>query len=231
MIPVRDDNPAHITPFVTYGLIAICVLVYLWQWSTDLSLREAIYQGLGLIPGVLTGRAPDEWQAVPWVPGWLTVFSSMFLHGSVGHLLGNMIFLWVFGNNIEDAMGHGRFIVFYLVCGCAAVLAQVVPDPGSLVPMVGASGAISGVLGAYLLLYPRARILIALPPPLIFITVGWFRAIWVLTAWFALQLLMSIGLPADGGGVAFGAHVGGFIAGLALIPLFKNPQVPLWRAH
>jgi membrane associated rhomboid family serine protease len=155
----------------------------------------------------------------------------MFLHGSVGHLLGNMIFLWVFGNNIEDAMGHGRFIVFFLVCGCAAVLAQVVPDPASLVPMVGASGAISGVLGAYLLLYPRARILIALPPPLIFVTVGWFRAIWVLTAWFALQLLMSIGLPGDGGGVAFGAHVGGFIAGLALIPLFKNPQVPLWRAH
>lgn len=231
MIPVRDDNPAHITPFVTYGLIAACVLVYLWQWSAGAVVRDAVYQGLGLIPGVLTGRAPPEWQAVAWVPGWLTVFSSMFLHGSVGHLLGNMIFLWVFGNNIEDAMGHARFTLFYLVCGVAAVVAQVLPEPASSVPMVGASGAISGVLGAYLLLYPRARILIALPPPLIFVTVGWFRAIWVLTIWFVLQLAMSIGFGSLASGVAFTAHVGGFLAGLALIPLFKFAHVPLWRSH
>jgi membrane associated rhomboid family serine protease len=148
----------------------------------------------------------------------------------VGHLLGNLLFLWVFGNNIEDAMGHTRFVFFYLFCGVAAVLAQILPDPASAVPMVGASGAISGVLGAYMLLYPRARILIALPPPLIFVTVGWFRAIWVLTVWFALQLAMSMVFDTESG-IAFGAHIGGFLAGLMLIPLFKFAHVPLWRSH
>jgi membrane associated rhomboid family serine protease len=149
----------------------------------------------------------------------------MFLHGGLGHLLGNLLFLWVFGNNVEDAMGHLRFLGFYLLCGVAAVIAQVLPDPTSNLPMVGASGAISGVLGAYMLLYPRARVLLALPPPFIFITIGWFRAIWVLAGWFALQLLMGAGVrPPEGeaGGVAFGAHIGGFVAGMVLIPLFKR---------
>lgn len=229
MIPVRDDNPAHITPYITYGLIASCALVYLWQIGGGPSHLAESFAGLGMTPEILTGAAQSN-ATQPWVPGWMTVFTSMFLHGSIAHLLGNLLFLWVFGNNIEDAMGHTRFVFFYLFCGVAAVLAQVLPDPASAVPMVGASGAISGVLGAYLLLYPRARILIALPPPLIFVTVGWFRAIWVLTAWFALQLAMSVGFG-GGSGIAFGAHIGGFLAGLLLIPLFKFAHVPLWRSH
>jgi len=229
VIPVRDDNPAHITPWVTYLLIGSCALIYLWQIGSGSAHLAASFAGLGMTPEVLTGLAqPDAVQ--PWVPAWMTVFTSMFLHGSVGHLLGNLLFLWVFGNNIEDAMGHIRFVFFYLFCGVAAVLAQVLPDPASAVPMVGASGAISGVLGAYMLLYPRARILIALPPPLIFVTVGWFRAIWVLTAWFVLQLAMSMVFDTESG-IAFGAHIGGFLAGLVLIPLFKFAHVPLWRSH
>ena len=230
MIPVRDDNPAHITPWITYLLIVSCVVIYGWQvWGGEAHLA-ASFSGLGMTPEILTGQATDAARQ-PWVPGWMTVFTSMFLHGSLPHLLGNLLFLWVFGNNIEDAMGHARFTLFYLVCGVAAVVAQVLPEPASSVPMVGASGAISGVLGAYLLLYPRARILIALPPPLIFVTVGWFRAIWVLTIWFVLQLAMSIGFGSLASGVAFTAHVGGFLAGLALIPLFKFAHVPLWRSH
>ena len=230
MIPVRDDNPAHLTPWITYLLIFACVAIYIWQFVGGDAHFEASFGGLGVTPGILTGVLPAETSQL-WVPSWMTVFTSMFLHGSIGHLLGNLLFLWVFGNNIEDAMGHARFTAFYLVCGVAAVAAQVLPDPASAIPMVGASGAISGVLGAYLLLYPRARILIALPPPLIFVTVGWFRAVWVLTIWFVLQLAMSLGIESRGGGVAFAAHVGGFLAGLVLIPLFKFAHVPLWRGH
>ncbi len=230
MIPVRDDNPAHIRPYVTWALILACALIYGWQiWGGEAHLA-ASFSGLGMTPQILTGLAATG-SPQPWVPGWMTVFTSMFLHGSLAHLLGNLLFLWVFGNNIEDAMGHLRFSLFYLACGLAAVAAQVLPEPASAVPMVGASGAISGVLGAYLLLYPRARILIALPPPLIFVTIGWFRAIWVLTIWFLLQLVMSIGFGMASSGVAFMAHVGGFVAGLALIPLFKFAHVPLWRSH
>lgn len=230
MIPGRDDNPAHITPIVTYVLIGACLLVYAWQLAGGESHLQASFVGLGVTPAALTGSAPAA-GVVPWVPGWITIFTSMFLHGSIGHLLGNLIFLWVFGNNIEDAMGHGRFVFFYLFCGVIAVFVQVLPDPSSIVPMVGASGAISGVLGAYLVLYPRARILIALPPPLIFVTIGWFRAIWVLTLWFALQLAMSVAFGSEEGGIAFAAHVGGFLAGVLLVPLFKFAHVPLWRNH
>jgi len=229
VIPVSDDNPAHITPWITFGLIGSCALVFLWQIGSGNEHLLSTFAGLGVTPEILTGRAQAD-ALQPWVPGWMTIFTSMFLHGSFGHLLGNLIFLWVFGNNIEDAMGHARFMFFYLCCGLAAVLAQVLPDPASAVPMVGASGAISGVLGAYLLLYPRARILIALPPPLIFVTIGWFRAVWVLAAWFLMQLLMGLFFDADSG-IAFGAHIGGFVAGLALIPLFKFAHVPLWRNH
>ena len=179
MIPVHDDNPAHITPWVTWGLIAACCLVFLWQLSSGEAWSQEIVAGLGATPEVILGGAGAT-EDPPWVAPWATVFTSMFLHGSSAHLFGNMLFLWVFGNNVEDAMGHGRFIVFYLACGVAAVLAQALPDPASTVPMVGASGAISGVLGAYLLLYPRARVLLALPPPLVFLTIGWVRAVWVL---------------------------------------------------
>jgi membrane associated rhomboid family serine protease len=230
VIPVRDDNPAHITPWITYLLIASCVVIYGWQvWGGE-AHRAASFSGLGMTPEILTGQVADAARQ-PWVPGWMTVFTSMFLHGSLPHLLGNLLFLWVFGNNIEDAMGHGRFIVFYLTCGAIAVFAQALPDPSSAVPMVGASGAISGVLGAYLLLYPKARVLLALPPPLIFFTIGWVRAVWVLAAWFIGQVAMGWFSGMSGGGVALGAHIGGFVAGMLLIPLFKARHVPLWRSH
>jgi membrane associated rhomboid family serine protease len=160
----------------------------------------------------------------------------MFLHGGLLHLAGNMLYLWVFGNNIEDAMGHARFFAFYLLCGVAAVFAQVAPNPASIVPMIGASGAISGVLGAYMLLYPRARVLLGLPIGFLIVQLGRFPAVWVLAVWFIMQLLMG-GLNftrppgAQDGGIAFGAHVGGFVAGLLLVTLLKRRDVPLWRRY
>lgn len=230
MIPVHDDNPTHITPWLTWGLIAACVLVFLWQWMLGAAGMQASIAGLGATPEVLLGRG-HALEDPPWVPGWLTVFTSMFLHGSWAHLLGNLLFLHVFGNNIEDAMGHARFMVFYLLCGAVGVFAQALPQPDSAMPMVGASGAISGVLGAYLLLYPRARVLIGLPPPLAFLTIGWVRAVWVLLVWFAMQLLMVTVTGMSGGGVAFGAHIGGFVAGMALVPVFKQSHIRLFRRH
>jgi membrane associated rhomboid family serine protease len=230
VIPVHDDNPTHITPWVTWALIGACVLVFIWQAIGGDMRFGAIIAGLGATPEVLFGRE-HALEDPPWVPAWATVFTSMFLHGWLAHLLGNMLFLWVFGNNVEDAMGHARFIAFYLLCGVVAVFAQALPDPAGTVPMVGASGAISGVLGAYLLLYPRARVLLALPPPLMFLTIGWVRAVWVLVGWFLMQLFMAGMNGIGGGGVAFGAHIGGFLAGMALVPLLKQSHVPLFRRH
>jgi len=160
----------------------------------------------------------------------------MFLHAGFWHMAGNMWFLWIFGNNVEDAMGHVRFVFFYLLCGIAAVFAQVLPNPGSIVPMVGASGAISGVLGAYMLLFPRARVLLGLPVGFLIIQLGRWPAVWVLAAWFGLQLVMGSLSAAQipgrtEGGIAFGAHIGGFVAGLLLVALFKRRGVPLWRRH
>jgi membrane associated rhomboid family serine protease len=151
----------------------------------------------------------------------------MFLHGGWMHIIGNMLYLWIFGNNVEDAMGHRRFIVFYLLCGIAAALAQALPNPSSEVPMIGASGAISGVLGAYLLLYPHARVLVVIPiffyPYTVRIPAGW-----VLGFWFLMQVASSLSAPEQQGGVAWSAHIGGFVAGMALIPLFKYKQVRLF---
>lgn len=143
------------------------------------------------------------------------------------HLIGNMLYLWVFGNNVEDAMGHKRFIVFYLSCGLLAALTQAVLNPDSEIPMIGASGAISGVLGAYLLLHPRARILVVIPIGILIYT-PWIAAYWVLGFWFVLQLVNSLMSASEMGGVAYGAHIGGFVAGMLLIPLFKYRQVALF---
>jgi len=200
----------------------------------NVGAQQAAY-AFGLVPAVLTGREvlPPE---IAMIPAWGTVLTSMFMHGGIWHLAGNMLYLWIFGNNIEDAMGHGRFLVFYVICGVAAVFAQVLPNPGSIIPMVGASGAISGVLGAYMLLYPRARVLLGLPLGFLILQLGRFPAIWVLAAWFGMQLVMgtiaSAQVPGDSqGGVAFGAHIGGFVAGCALVTLFKRRDVPLWRRY
>lgn len=218
MIPLRDDNPTRTTPFVSYALIAACVVVFLWQAALGPRMEAAIY-AFGLIPDVLLGdaRLPPD---VAVVPAWLTVFTSMFLHGGWMHLIGNMLYLWIFADNVEDRLGHGRFVVFYLLCGVAAAMAQALPDPGSQVPMVGASGAISGVLGAYLLMYPRAHVLVLIPLG-VFTQLVRLPALVVLGLWFVLQLV-SEALAADGAGVAFRAHIGGFVAGLALLPVFRR---------
>jgi len=225
MIPLHDDNPTEITPVVTVGIIVICVLVFLWQVAHPAPVARAIVFAFGMIPAVLTGQAvlPPE---LGVIPPELTVFTSMFMHGGWMHLIGNMLYLWIFGNNVEDSMGHARFIVFYLVCGIAAALAQTLIDPTSEIPMIGASGAISGVLGAYLLLYPRARVLVGIPLGF-FLWTTYLPAAAVLGFWFLLQLLSSAAASSGQGGVAFFAHIGGFVAGMALIPLFKHSRVPL----
>ncbi|HKK03112.1 MAG TPA: rhomboid family intramembrane serine protease [Gammaproteobacteria bacterium] len=218
MIPLRDENPVGITPVVTWLLVGACVAAFLWQMSAGAEGFNRIVFGLGVIPAVLLGHAqlPEE---IAMVPPVATVFTSMFLHGGWLHLAGNMLYLWIFGDNIEERMGGVRFLVFYLACGVAAVLAQALPAPEGVVPMVGASGAISGVLGAYLLLFPRARVLVLVPLGFILQAVR-LPALWVLGLWFGIQLLSSLMAPEGEGGVAFRAHLGGFIAGLALAPLF-----------
>ncbi len=225
MIPIHDDAPARSLPVFTTAFIVACVMVFLWQIGGSPAHQQNVIYALGVIPSVLLGNAHLDPQLV-WVPAYATVVTSMFLHGGWMHLIGNMLYLWVFGNNVEDATGHLRFIVFYIVCGVAAVFAQALPNPESTIPMVGASGAISGVLGAYLLLHPRARVLVAIPLGFYFHTLRLPAAI-VLGLWFVLQLVNSLLADQGQGGVAFGAHIGGFIAGMALIPLFKKRGVRL----
>ena len=225
MIPIHDNNPTTLKPIITVALMISCVLVFVCQISHSEHAQQIIVYALGAIPAVLFAGAimPEE---IAWIPPGLTVVTSMFLHGSWGHLIGNMLYLWIFGNNIEDSMGHLRFSLFYLLCGAAALLAQALPNPDSEIPMVGASGAISGILGAYLLLYPHARVLVLIPLGFIIQTIQ-LKAAWVLGLWFAIQLLSSTLKISGESGVAFGAHIGGFIAGLALIPLFKHKNIAL----
>ena len=226
MFPIHDDNPTRITPYVSYVLLAACILVFLWQVSLDDMVHQAVVYAFGVIPSVLFAvkSLPAELELLP---AWLTIFTSMFLHGGWMHLIGNMLYLWVFGNNVEDAMGHARFILFYLSCGLLAALTQAVFNPASEIPMIGASGAISGVLGAYLLLHPRARILVIIPIGILIYS-PWIAAYWVLGFWFVLQLVNSVTSTSDTGGVAYGAHLGGFVAGMVLIPFFKYRHVSLF---
>jgi len=235
VFPYKDDNPTVLKPIVTLGIIIINVLA--WVIVQGAGTREAVAASvcqLGLIPGELLGTVPVG-TAVPLGAGmtcvlenphYAAVVTSMFMHGGWGHLIGNMWFLWVFGNNIEDAMGHTRFAFFYIISGVAAAAAQVLTDSHGQVPMVGASGAISGVMGAYLLLYPRVRVhtLLVLG---VFITRMAVPAYVMLGYWFVLQLLLGTAgtLSKVHGGVAFWAHVGGFVAGLVLIKLFVNPDL------
>lgn len=230
MIPLRDDNPTTIRPYITIALIAACVLVFLWQISLGQKGFEAAIAALGVIPVTLLGDESLP-PALYMVPPTATLFTSMFLHGGFMHLAGNMLYLWIFGNNVEDAMGHVRFVVFYLLSGIAAAMAQALPNPDSTIPMIGASGAISGVLGAYLLLYPRARVLVLIPLGG-FSRIVYVPAMFVLGFWFVLQLISTALADPGQGGVAFGAHIGGFVAGMVLIPLFKHRHVRLFApAH
>ena len=225
MIPLRDDNPATLSPVITVGLIALCTLAFFWQLSLG-ARAEMVIQVLGVMPAALFGKQSLSTELMH-VPVALTVVTSMFLHGGWTHLIGNMLYLWIFGNNVEDAMGHGRFVLFYLLCGAAAVLAQAVPVPDSTIPMIGASGAISGVLGAYLLLYPHARVLVLIPLGY-FSRMVYLPAMVVLGFWFLLQLVSTLLANPNQPGVAFGAHAGGFVAGMLLIPLFKRRGLRLF---
>ena len=205
-------------PLWTVSLIVLNVLIFLYQYFGTQQFGQVIYE-FGLIPGNLTG-ASDALAPRGGFPATLTIFTSMFLHGGWMHLGGNMLFLWIFGNNIEDVLGHGRFILFYLAAGVAAAFAQVFVDPASEIPMVGASGAISGILGAYIILFPRAKIL-----TLIFLGffITWLRirAVWFLGIWFAIQSFNVLLPGSSEGGVAFRAHIGGFVAGAALLFVLK----------
>ncbi len=242
MIPYHDENETRRTPVITMILIAACVITWIFvQGAGAERPLAASVCNLGLIPGELTGSANPgarfpmgEGLVCVVDPGAQTtnILTSMFLHGSWMHLIGNMWFLWLFGNNIEDSMTRPRFLAFYLLSGLAAALLQVFADPGSIVPMVGASGAISGVMGAYLVLYPRVRVFTLVP-------LGFFLTSMALPAWFMLvywAFLQLIGgftsIGAEGGGVAFWAHIGGFVAGVVLVKLFARPQdVREHRSH
>jgi membrane associated rhomboid family serine protease len=227
MFPISDDNPRIGTPVVTWSIIAVCVLVFLWQFSLGPNDGQIAAFQFGMIPARLFGTAELD-AALVEVPAWATVFTSMFMHGGWMHLGFNMLFLWIFGDNVEDSMGHVRYLAFYLLCGVAAALAQAVINPSSTIPMIGASGAISGVLGAYLLLHPHAtvRTVIFLG---IFATMMHLPALIVLGLWFLLQLASAAFSNSGEAGVAFWAHVGGFVAGMALVPLFKKRDVALFQ--
>ena len=226
MFPIRDEHPASRLPLATTALVAVCALVFLWQSMVDAAVAARAAFALGMIPAVLLGRAELATELVLVAP-WVTLFTSMFLHGGLLHLLGNLLFLWVFGNNVEAAMGHGRFLVFYVACGIIAALAHAWSEPMSEVPLVGASGAVSGILGAYLLLFPRSRVLVVVP--LVFLPwTLYLPAAAVLGFWFAAQVVAGTLAGEDAGGIAWVAHVGGFAAGLSLVALFRRRGVPLW---
>ena len=235
MFPYRDENPQFYTPWVTISFIVLNALawVVIQGMGSEPALSSSVCR-LGLIPADFLERVPGR-VAIPLSPelncvisgerNWYTAITSMFMHGSWFHLIGNMWFLWVFGNNVEDSMGHFRYAMFYLLCGLAAGGAQSFTDPNSLVPMVGASGAIGGIMGAYIVLYPRVRVhmLVFLG---FYITTIVVPAFVMLGYWFIIQLLS--GLPSLGskeGGVAFWAHVGGFLAGAILIFVFRDREL------
>ena len=214
MIPLKDDNPTTGTPIVTYFLIGICIVIFIAQLSSQSYKTGQLFYSYGLIPSVLMGhnQLPMDIYAIP---AYATIFSSMFMHGGFMHLIGNMLYMWIFADNIEDNLGITKFIIFYLLCGIGAAMTQVLMDTHSQVPMIGASGAIGGVLGAYLINHPNARVLVLIP-------FGFFsqllkiRALYVLGFWFILQFISS------GGGVAYAAHIGGFVSGMVLILFFNK---------
>ncbi len=219
MIPLKDDLPTRTFPFVTIAIIALNIVVFFYEVSLG-PRTEALIFTYGVIPfnliyGVESGRPP--------IPIFASLFTSMFLHGGFMHVAGNMLYLWIFGNNIEDVMGHLRFVFFYLICGIAAVYSHALLDATSQVPMIGASGAVSGVLGAYLLLFPHAKVL-TLIPIFFFIRIVQVPAVIVLGLWIVVQFVNGLFSGSQMGGVAWFAHVGGFLIGMALIHLFKKKQ-------
>lgn len=227
MIPIRDLHPPSRTPYVTYGLIAVNVFVFFFGLSLDVEVRRALVSYFGFIPALFSTGAV----LVPVTEGGasdhlFTPFTSMFLHGDFAHIVGNMWFLHVFGDNVEDALGKARFTAFYFAAGLFAALAQLVVDPASTLPMIGASGAVAGVLGAYLVLYPRARVLVLVP---IFVIVSFFEwpAYLVVGEWFVIQVLaglIALSRETPSGGVAWFAHIGGFLVGLVSARALSLPD-------
>ena len=215
----QDQQYQQPPTIITLGIIIICSLVFIWQLTTGLPERYISY-GFGVTPGLLFNQHPT---LIHPFPVWLTIFSSMFLHGSWLHLIGNMFYLWVFGRTIEDRIGHIRFLVFYLLCGVIAVFSHALLDIQSMIPMIGASGAISGILGAYLILYPQSRVLIILPLIVVFYSY-WVPAWIVLLIWFVWQVAAAFIYDAQQSGIAWAAHIGGFIAGMVFIWLFTPAQ-------
>ena len=214
MIPLKDDNPTSGKPIITYFIIGMCIIIFLIQIGSQSYKTGQLFYSYGLIPSVLMGhkQLPLDLYAIP---AWLTIFTSMFMHGGFMHLAGNMLYMWIFADNIEDNLGPTNFLIFYLLAGIGAGMTQVLMDTNSQVPMVGASGAIGGVLGAYLINHPNAKVLVLIP-------FGFFsqlikiRALYVLGFWFILQFISS------GGGVAYAAHIGGFVSGVILILFFNK---------
>ena len=223
MIPIRDQIPTRSVPFVNYLLIAANILAFIFQWLAG-SQQEALVWQFALIPSQVTagldlGDISD-------------IFTSMFMHGGLAHIAGNMLYLWIFGDNVEDAMGHGKYLAFYLLGGLVASFTHILTNPASQIPTVGASGAIAAVLGAYLVLYPHSRVQTIIP-------LGYFMRLTLLPAsivlgmWFILQLFsgfLSLGGP-DVGGVAFWAHIGGFVAGVVLAKLLASRRRPEYIIH
>ena len=220
MIPLKDDNPTNSTPIITYIIIGICVVVFLLEISSPNYSSGALFYSWGVIPASLVHnlQVPEE---IYRVPPMATLITSMFMHGGFMHLIGNMLYMWIFADNIEDELGKTKFIIFYILSGIAAALTQVYMNTESTVPMVGASGAIGGVLGAYIINHPRAKVLVLIP-------LGFFTqiikvpAIFVLGIWFILQFVSSAFSSSSGGGVAYGAHIGGFIFGAIAILFFNR---------
>jgi membrane associated rhomboid family serine protease len=218
MIPLRDVIPSRTRPYVTTAIIVLNALAWLYEVSLPRPVLAEFLQVFGVVPA-------------EFVPA--TLFTSMFLHGSWMHVIGNMWYLWIFGDNVEDRMGHGRFIVFYLLCGLVAAVGQSLIDPQSTVPMIGASGAIAGVMGAYFVLYPHSRVL-TLVPLIIFFEIIELPAIFLLGFWFLMQLFnagaVAVTASTGGGGVAFMAHAAGFLFGMVGVFVFrKRPTEPEWR--
>jgi membrane associated rhomboid family serine protease len=219
MIPYKDDNPTRTFPYITIGLIAANAVIFLLQMTSSADLRQTVF-AYGAIPQFIL-----TFKTVQPIHPFLTIFTSMFMHGGILHIFGNMLYLWIFGDNIEDRLGHIRFLIFYLLCGIAAAYSHAITEPSSILPMIGASGAVSGILGAYMLLFPRARVhtLIFLG---FFIQVIRLPALFIIGLWVVIQFLNSIinrGIAGQGG-VAWFAHIGGFIFGILMIRFFLKPK-------